>query len=66
MKVLQLSQFSSSKEITKLNFEEEEINQKRNICEYDETDSPCLGYVWYIKGTNRLCELYKANYDSSD
>jgi hypothetical protein len=32
----------------------------------EEDDKPSIGNVWYVKGANGKCKLWKYNYDTSD
>ena len=70
MEIIQVTQFASDEdEWAKLDFVTLYGNKwysgfiRKTIKKDDE---PYIGRVWYKKGSNGKCEIYKYHYDSSD
>ena len=79
MEIIQVSQFASSEEFENLDFDtltDDTVKGKQEICDYigsgfirktvKKDDEPYIGSVWYKKGSNCKCKIYKYHYDSSD
>ena len=79
MEIIQVTQFASNEEFAKLNFDtltDDTVKGKQEICDVigssfqrktvTSDDEPYIGSVWYKKGSNGKCKIYKYHYDSSD
>jgi hypothetical protein len=81
MKIIEVDQFTSTGNVTCQLFEAVSLGSisggdseaakaifggSFRLREVDENAKPSLGHVWFKKGINGYCELYKANYDTSD
>ena len=79
MEIIQVNQFASGKAFDDLDFDtltDDTIVGKQEICDVigssfqrktvTSNDEPFIGNVWYKKGKDGKCEIYKYHYDSSD
>lgn len=81
IRVIQIDQFTSTGDIREQDFEAVTLNSisggdslaakvifggSFTVKEVSIDDSPRIGYVWFKKGENGKCALYKSNYDTSD
>ena len=80
MEIIQVTQFASDEdEWAKLDFDtltDDTVKGKQEICDYigsgftrktvKKDDEPYIGSVWYKKGSDGKCKIYKYHYDSSD
>jgi len=80
MKIIEVSQFVNTKELSTKNFQEilaklrdniskniyDDFTSRHDIREVSDDATPICGYVWLKESASGLCEVYAANYDSSD
>lgn len=81
IRVIQIDQFTSTGDIRNQDFDAVTLSSISGgdslaakvifggsfaVKEVNLNDDPRIGYVWFIKGENGKCTLYKSNYDTSD
>lgn len=81
IRVIQIDQFTSTGNIREQDFDAVTLSKITggdsqaakdifggcfSVKEVNLTDSPRIGYVWFKKGENGKCVMYKSNYDTSD